>query len=143
MNILREDPKYKALPVLPNVSLVPLFDEIYRPADEPFELLPPLRPDPRSLAVIVHSSGEFGSIVSFSANRIPITVYVLQVRQPSRSRSPGRIWACLCIVLFLVSIPISFFASCLLNILYAYQSDFGDRDMTGIKLSCHVSCHDR
>lgn len=57
LSIFKNDPKHRSPPALPEVSLVPLFDDMYRPTEEPFERLPPTKFDPRSLAVIVHSSG--------------------------------------------------------------------------------------
>lgn len=141
LNILRNDSKYKTLHALPDVSLVPLFDDIYRPVDEPFELLPPSKPDPRSLAVIVHSSGSLGLTASFSTERKVITVCVMQDQRRFQSQFPGHIWASLCMALFLVSAMHYLPRVLLLNIPYALPSDFGDRDMAGVKLSCHVSSH--
>lgn len=67
LQILQGDPKYSDLPKLPTTSLVPLFEDIYRPVDEASELLPPAKPDPRSVAVIVHSSGK---CLSFGSKRL-------------------------------------------------------------------------
>lgn len=69
LKILREDPKHETLAELPDVSLVPLFDDIYRPVEEAFELLPPAKFDPGSCAVIVHSSGSL-SLADFLFARL-------------------------------------------------------------------------
>lgn len=138
MNILQRDPKYSDLPALPEVSSIPLFDDIYRPMEEPFKLLPPMKPDPASPAVIVHSSGSF----TCPSLQCGILLTTLIYNRTGSTSFPKPIpWTHLGLLQY-GTVPCECFLLlyrlCQLRAPGTTLPDFGDRDLTGVRISCHV-----
>ncbi|KAJ8503287.1 hypothetical protein ONZ45_g10992 [Pleurotus djamor] len=110
LKLLQEkDPR---LPI-PAHSLVPSFDELYT-SDDAYVPLPPHKPNLSSLAVILHSSGN-------EAVSSHYTAFELTMCPQGSTAFPKPIgWSHLQILQL------------------GFVPYFGDRDLTGVKLSCHA-----